>query len=87
MLRAGLESRAPAYRLNQQLRHIRHAHGLFNPGVFAAIAQHGLAEGAAGGEKDPEAPIFEAAQYGVLGDVQAVLPRLIEAVKSHRSGG
>ena len=37
--------------------------------------------------KDPEAPIFEAAQYGVVGDVQAVLPRLIEAVKIHKSGG
>jgi electron transfer flavoprotein alpha subunit len=36
--------------------------------------------------KDPEAPIFEAAQYGVVGDVQAVLPRLIEAVKSHKAG-
>jgi electron transfer flavoprotein alpha subunit len=30
---------------------------------------------------DKDAPIFEAAEYGVIGDVQQVLPRLVEAVK------
>lgn len=30
---------------------------------------------------DKDAPIFEAAQYGIVGDVQKVLPRLVEAVK------
>ncbi len=30
---------------------------------------------------DKDAPIFEAAQYGIVGDAQKVLPRLVEAVK------
>ncbi|MEZ5199061.1 MAG: electron transfer flavoprotein subunit alpha/FixB family protein [Bacteroidales bacterium] len=35
--------------------------------------------------KDNEAPIFEAADYGVIGDVQQVLPALIDAVKVFKS--
>lgn len=31
--------------------------------------------------KDNEAPIFEAADYGIIGDVNKVLPEMIEAVK------
>ena len=30
---------------------------------------------------DKDAPIFEAAQYGIVGDVQKVLPKLVDAVK------
>jgi electron transfer flavoprotein alpha subunit len=35
--------------------------------------------------KDNEAPIFEAADYGVIGDAQKILPDLIEAVKEFKS--
>lgn len=35
--------------------------------------------------KDNEAPIFEAADYGVIGDVQKVLPDLITAVKEFKA--
>jgi electron transfer flavoprotein alpha subunit len=30
---------------------------------------------------DKDAPIFEAAEYGMIADVHQVLPRLVEAVK------
>lgn len=37
--------------------------------------------------KDHEAPIFETADYGVIGDVHRVLPDLIQAVKDFKAEG
>jgi electron transfer flavoprotein alpha subunit len=30
---------------------------------------------------DKDAPIFEAAQYGIVGDAMKVLPKLVDALK------
>jgi electron transfer flavoprotein alpha subunit len=35
--------------------------------------------------KDPEAPIFEIADFGVIGDLFSVLPKATEGVKARKS--
>jgi electron transfer flavoprotein alpha subunit len=53
---------------------IQHKVGMQASGVIVAI------------NKDPNAPIFEFADFGVVGDVHQVVPKLTELVKQRKSG-
>ncbi|MBI9034602.1 MAG: electron transfer flavoprotein subunit alpha/FixB family protein [Bacteroidales bacterium] len=52
---------------------IQHIAGVSSSKVIVAV------------NKDPEAPVFETADYGIVGDVNKVLPQLIEAAKELNS--
>ncbi len=34
--------------------------------------------------KDPEAPIFEIADFGVVGDLFTVVPQLLDEIEKHK---
>jgi electron transfer flavoprotein alpha subunit len=53
---------------------IQHKVGMQSAGVIVAI------------NKDPNAPIFEFSDLGVVGDVHQILPKLTELVKQRRGG-
>jgi electron transfer flavoprotein alpha subunit len=54
---------------------IQHKVGMQGSGTIVAI------------NKDPNAPIFDFCDLGVVGDLRQIVPKLTELVRAHRAGG